>query len=121
MKWRNDVVCSKCGNKPILWHHKDPLEKSFQIEFRSCWNKSDLEIQTEINKCIPLCKSCHNNHHFNEGKESHLSNNEYNSEYKRQYYQLHREDKIKSVKDYRDKNKDQINEQRRINYAKKKK
>jgi hypothetical protein len=66
-KWRKEpcYLCNKFKNgpNPISWHHLNPNEKSFQISYSNCGGKSDEEIQTEINKCIPLCNKCHTKIH----------------------------------------------------------
>jgi len=65
-KWRKP--CFLCNNTKtkinIAWHHIDSTTKYFEINYRTCLGKSDQMIQEEINKCIPLCASCHQKIHL---------------------------------------------------------
>ena len=68
-KWKLILKCNECGSngstskRGISYHHLDPSTKEFNINYRDCVGKSYIEIQTEINKCIPLCPSCHAKFH----------------------------------------------------------
>lgn len=65
-KWRKP--CYFCNNTKtnmgIAWHHVDSTTKHFEINYPTCLGKSDQMIQEEINKCIPLCSSCHQKIHL---------------------------------------------------------
>ena len=57
--------CKKCGNSNIFhlsFHHIDPKIKEDSIRhfFKRTWYK----IVKELNKCILLCKNCHQELHF---------------------------------------------------------
>jgi len=52
--------CFFCGTtEDIQIHHIDPEEK----ETHRIWSWSDTRIRTELKKCVPLCRSCHNKLH----------------------------------------------------------
>ena len=67
-KWRAKQ-CSICNcdaktyKKPIVWHHRSPSDKEFNITWKECKNMSDLDIMCEILKCTALCISCHRKEH----------------------------------------------------------
>lgn len=53
--------CQLCGyNKSmraLSFHHHDPNNKQFN--FGASHNKSKADIKSELDKCICLCKNCH--------------------------------------------------------------
>lgn len=59
--------CEICGyNKNLSaleFHHKDPLEKDFQLDIRHFSNSNIDKLQTEIDKCVLLCSNCHRETH----------------------------------------------------------
>lgn len=59
--------CEICGyNKNIAaleFHHKNPEEKSFQIDIRRFSNGNIENLETELNKCILVCANCHRELH----------------------------------------------------------
>lgn len=59
--------CEICGyNKNIAaleFHHKNPNEKSFQIDARKFANCDISKLEKELNKCIILCANCHREIH----------------------------------------------------------
>lgn len=62
--------CEKCGyNKNISalnFHHINPELKSYEIDQRSCANRSLESLIKETNKCQLLCANCHSElHHPN--------------------------------------------------------
>ena len=63
--------CAICGfnDKPALvFHHKDPAEKKFDISSKK---KTALEtLQKEITKCVVLCANCHQTFHYYEHNPS---------------------------------------------------
>jgi len=60
--------CTACGygrNLAALnWHHRNPVEKCFQIDMRSLSNRSKAAIEREILKCDLLCANCHAEAHY---------------------------------------------------------
>lgn len=76
-KHRAICGCIKCGEKRywiIDYHHIDPNTKDNPIPYyKSC----TLEIlKTELRKCIPLCRNCHTDFHYQE-KQNGISIKEY--------------------------------------------
>lgn len=58
--------CSSCGNSNIFhlsFHHLDPTAKEDSIRhfLKRTWSK----ITAELDKCILLCRNCHQELHFN--------------------------------------------------------
>lgn len=60
---RNATVCAHCGKQPIEWHDPDGTHTSTrpykQVGFLTHSHVSIATIDTEIARCVPLCKSCH--------------------------------------------------------------
>ena len=58
--------CVKCGETRkyvIDFHHIDPSNKSFSIMDTMC--RSEVAVKAEIEKCVCLCRNCHQEfHHF---------------------------------------------------------
>jgi hypothetical protein len=55
--------CEHCGSiENIHFHHVDKSTKIYNVTRMTCW--SYKKIQAEIDKCICLCASCHNKHHW---------------------------------------------------------
>ena len=69
--------CQKCGDKRywvIDYHHINPNEKDHPITY---YKTSTLDIlKKEIKKCIPLCRNCHTDFHYQE-KEKNITLKEY--------------------------------------------
>ncbi len=69
--------CQKCGDKRywvIDYHHINPSEKDHPITY---YKTSTLEIlKKEIKKCIPLCRNCHTDFHYQE-KQTNITIQEY--------------------------------------------
>lgn len=59
--------CEICGyDKNIAaleFHHKNPEEKSFQIDMRRFSNGNIENLEAELNKCILVCANCHRELH----------------------------------------------------------
>lgn len=59
--------CEKCGyDKNVAafdFHHKDPKEKSYQLNMRRLSNSSMLKLMVEVEKCELLCANCHRELH----------------------------------------------------------
>ena len=56
--------CVKCGEARayvIDFHHIDPSTKSFSIMSTMC--RSEETLTTEIEKCVCLCRNCHQEFH----------------------------------------------------------
>jgi hypothetical protein len=62
IKYKKDIGCQNCGyNKcgaSLDFHHVDPTTKSRRIS-SGLWNNKTHLFETELNKCILLCKNCH--------------------------------------------------------------
>lgn len=63
--------CCKCGYNKCLpamdFHHIDPSQKDYQIsELRT---KNWKIVQSELDKCVLLCRNCHAEEHDKEGWE----------------------------------------------------
>ena len=58
-KWYSNLKCKDCGTlENIGYHHVDSNTKLCWIS-DMYYGFSDSDIQTEIDKCIPLCQPCH--------------------------------------------------------------
>lgn len=59
--------CEKCGYNTSLaalsFHHRDPKEKSHQLDMRTLSNRSWDKILKELEKCDLLCANCHMEEH----------------------------------------------------------
>ncbi len=59
--------CEKCFyDKNIAaldFHHRNPMEKKFQLDQRTLSNTSMKLILNEFEKCDVLCSNCHREHH----------------------------------------------------------
>lgn len=59
--WKSQQKCCKCGEAETCCldlHHLDPMQKDIAVSIaasRWTWNK----LQTEIQKCIVVCRNCH--------------------------------------------------------------
>lgn len=55
--------CERCGYNTNLsalsFHHINPETKEFEIDARSCANRSIESLLEEVNKCQLLCCNCH--------------------------------------------------------------
>ena len=60
--------CKLCGyDKSIAaleFHHKDPENKSFQLDSRHLSNTNIEKIIMEVDKCVLLCSNCHKEIHY---------------------------------------------------------
>ena len=119
-------VCSKCGSSDgIVYHHRDPSTKLFNISNRLHINKDRL--MDEIAKCDILCKSCHDKIHEYSEEETKLRRKAQNSEYRdkhkieryesrKEYYQRNKHIEDKRTRDYYNVHKNEINARRRERY-----
>ena len=59
--------CSRCGyqrnHAALEFHHREPSEKSFQLDLRSLSNRRWSKIEEEATKCDLLCANCHAEEH----------------------------------------------------------
>lgn len=59
--------CAVCGYKKnssaLDLHHVKPQDKSFALDLRSLSNRKQSKIDTEVSKCILLCRNCHSELH----------------------------------------------------------
>lgn len=55
------VGCQLCGahNRRLVFHHIDPLIKSFNIHAQGIAGRTADEQWQEVAKCLVLCYSCH--------------------------------------------------------------
>jgi deoxycytidylate deaminase len=54
------TVCSRCGAQPVEWHHPDhPSEPNARVSSLRTQGASVERIQREIERCTPLCRTCH--------------------------------------------------------------
>jgi hypothetical protein len=69
--------CKKCGEKRywvIDYHHLDPDTKDHPIPY---YKNGILDtLKKEIRKCIPLCRNCHTDFHYQE-KQNNITLEEY--------------------------------------------
>lgn len=58
--------CIQCGfldHRALVFHHRDPSTKSFQIN-QNAWARKTQDILDEISKCDVLCANCHQIRHY---------------------------------------------------------
>ena len=94
LNYKKTEQCENCGYSKCIsaldFHHKNMLEKSFNIflitnginEYKELPDK----IKQELDKCVVVCKNCHAKKHFDYDKFSKFKDKIYN--------------KIKSYKEY---------------------
>ena len=62
--------CQKCGYSrcidALIFHHRDPLTKSFGLALNNLWSHSREKILEEYDKCDLYCQNCHIEHHRDE-------------------------------------------------------
>lgn len=72
VEWRKRILkrlkanlgCATCGcKKPklLVWHHIDPKTKVAKIH--QLYSADGVLLMTELDKCVVLCRSCHNRLH----------------------------------------------------------
>jgi len=77
------MSCQVCGyNKnysALAFHHKDPKQKSFALDLRTCSNKSWESLLEEAAKCDLVCMNCHMEIHHPDldAESSHNKMNEF--------------------------------------------
>lgn len=57
---RRETVCARCGKQPIEWHspeHDGHPERRIGVMVGKV--RSIAAIQAELERCVPLCRSCH--------------------------------------------------------------
>ena len=68
IEYKKNIGCQNCGyNKcggSLDFHHVDPVIKSRRIS-AGLWNNKTKLFETELSKCILLCKNCHYEVHNN--------------------------------------------------------
>ena len=68
--------CQSCGeSRPatLCFHHRDPSEKSFNLDGRTFANRKWEFVKEEVNKCDLLCHNCHHMLHYGDSWEEFLS------------------------------------------------
>ena len=70
-KWYNDLKstmsCMDCGESHIaciVFHHRNPKEKRFNVADRQSVTSSKKRLLEEIAKCDVLCSNCHRKRHY---------------------------------------------------------
>lgn len=55
--------CQRCGCQrnyaAMAFHHRDPSQKSFELDLRAISNRTWLRVLHEAAKCELLCSNCH--------------------------------------------------------------
>jgi hypothetical protein len=62
---KKEKYCIKCGEKRwyvLDFHHVNPKTKSFNLGDATKY--SYTKIKEEVNKCVTLCRNCHQEFHF---------------------------------------------------------
>jgi hypothetical protein len=58
------ILCGYSKNSAALcFHHRNPDDKLFGLDVRSCSNRSETVIIAEAKKCDLLCMNCHTEVH----------------------------------------------------------
>lgn len=60
------IMCMRCGeNHPacLVFHHKDPTQKLFDIAAGIAAGYGKEKLRSEITKCSVLCANCHRKLH----------------------------------------------------------
>ncbi len=61
-------ACRKCGYcknyAALVFHHRDPSSKVFNIDIRRCSNTNLETLNEEASKCDLLCSNCHAETHY---------------------------------------------------------
>lgn len=58
------IACGYCKNMSgLVFHHKNPEDKKFELDARNLSNRSMKTILQEHDKCELLCQICHVEHH----------------------------------------------------------
>lgn len=68
-EYKKQFSCSVCGDDKhwrIDFHHTDPSTKDIEVSQMIANNRSRENILEEINKCIPVCRNCHADIHYQE-------------------------------------------------------
>ncbi len=59
-KVNQQTLCQHCGTQPIEWHHADhPKQPNARVSSLRTQGSSIRRIQQEMDRCTPLCRSCH--------------------------------------------------------------
>lgn len=80
-------TCQNCGEShpaALVFHHRDPATKQFEVSIRSMAGKTEAEIETEIAKCDVLCANCHRKLHWEETNAQYAELEEIDSHRERQ-------------------------------------
>ena len=68
--------CQTCGeSRPatLCFHHRDPSEKSFNLDGRTFANRKWDSVKEEVDKCDLLCHNCHHMLHYGDSWEEFLN------------------------------------------------
>jgi hypothetical protein len=61
--------CRRCGERDVrclVFHHRDPKTKVFDLARGYCGQIGMDAIRKEVAKCDVLCANCHRKHHWEE-------------------------------------------------------
>lgn len=67
-EFKSNLKCEKCGEDHpacIDFHHKDEMDKEFDVSKAICKGFTKERILEEIAKCIVVCSNCHRKIHWN--------------------------------------------------------
>ena len=67
VEYKKTLFCVRCGeNHPatLTFHHREALDKSFEIGNAICLGVSLKRLVEEIEKCDVLCANCHAKEHL---------------------------------------------------------
>lgn len=54
------VYCAECGAQPVEWHNEEhPDRPNDRVSSLRTQGASIERIKVEIDRCVPLCRSCH--------------------------------------------------------------
>lgn len=58
------IVCGEDHIACLVFHHRNPKEKKFQVSLGKYGTRSIKTIQEEIDKCDVMCANCHRKLHY---------------------------------------------------------
>jgi hypothetical protein len=57
------IRCHEADHRCLLFHHRDPSTKKFQVS-QSSWSRTLASLIEEIAKCDIICANCHHKEHY---------------------------------------------------------
>jgi hypothetical protein len=67
LEYKKTLKCERCGDSRwyvLIFHHKNPQEKEFEMSNFTKLGKSKRDVLNEIKKCLVLCHNCHVELHY---------------------------------------------------------